>query len=47
LRGPISWTDLSEKWHDALPGVKVEQMLGLAQELEDVEDVTELTGAFA
>jgi 2-methylcitrate dehydratase PrpD len=46
LRGPVTWSDLSEKWHDALPGVDVGRMLALAQSLEEVEDVTELTKAF-
>jgi MmgE/PrpD C-terminal domain len=30
LRGPVTWSDLSEKWHDALPGVDVDRMLSLS-----------------
>jgi 2-methylcitrate dehydratase PrpD len=46
LRGDISWSDLAEKWHDNLPGCDVDAALTLAQRLNDVEDVTELSSMF-
>ncbi len=45
-RGCITWTDLSEKWHDALPDRNVDQMLALARGLDDLEDVSVLSDAF-
>jgi len=47
LRGPVTWSDLSQKWHDALRGVDVDRMLSLAQRLDDLEDVNDLSKAFA
>jgi len=46
LRGPVMWSDLSQKWHDALPGADVDRMLLLAHRLDDLEDVNELSQAF-
>jgi 2-methylcitrate dehydratase PrpD len=45
-RGGVTWADLSEKWRDALPECDVDRMLGLAQRIEDIEDVTELVDLF-
>jgi 2-methylcitrate dehydratase PrpD len=46
-RGGITWTDLSEKWRDALPDRDVERMLALARGLDELEDVSVLSDAFA
>lgn len=46
LRGGPTWDDLSSKWREALPECNVERMLALAQQLEDVEDVSEFLNAF-
>jgi 2-methylcitrate dehydratase PrpD len=46
-RGGVNFDDLSEKWHDALPNADVDRMLVRARSLEDLEDVRELTDAFA
>ena len=45
-RGGVAWSDLSGKWHDLLPGHDVDRTLALAQRLEDLEDVIELSAAF-
>ncbi len=45
-RGGVAWSDLSGKWHDLLPEYDVDRMLALAQRLEDIDDVNELSGAF-
>ena len=45
-RGGVAWSDLSGKWHDGLPEYDVDRMLALAQRLEDLDDVNELSGAF-
>ena len=45
-RGGVTWSDLSEKWHDGLPECDVDRMLTLAQRLEDLEDVNDLSDAF-
>lgn len=46
-RGAVSWSDLSGKWHDLLPGCDVDRMLTLAQRLDDLDDVNELSDAFS
>ncbi|NTJ11830.1 MmgE/PrpD family protein [Rhizobium lusitanum] len=46
-RGDISWDDLAEKWRDALPGCDVEAAMSVAQDLDDLEDVSLLSRAFA
>jgi 2-methylcitrate dehydratase PrpD len=45
-RGGVAWSDLSGKWHDLLPGHDVDRALALAQRLDDIDDVNELSGAF-
>jgi 2-methylcitrate dehydratase PrpD len=45
-RGGVTWADLSEKWRDALPECDIDRMLGLAQRLEELEDVCNLADAF-
>ena len=46
-RGGVAWSDLSGKWHDLLPGHDVDRTLALAQRLEDIDDVHELSNAFS
>lgn len=46
LRGAVSWSDLSEKWHNALRGCEVDRMLTAAQALDDLDDVKDLSDAF-
>jgi 2-methylcitrate dehydratase PrpD len=46
-RGAVAWSDLSGKWHDLLRGSDVDRMLALAQRLEDLEDVNELSDTFS
>jgi 2-methylcitrate dehydratase PrpD len=46
LRGPVSWPDLSEKWHDALREFDVDRMLVLARGLDGLDDVRVLCDAF-
>jgi 2-methylcitrate dehydratase PrpD len=46
LRGGVTWSDLSEKWHNALGECDVDRILALAQRLEDLEDVNDLSEAF-
>jgi 2-methylcitrate dehydratase PrpD len=46
LRGAITWSDLSAKWHDALPGYEVERMITAAQGLDDLDDVKDLSETF-
>jgi 2-methylcitrate dehydratase PrpD len=45
-RGGVAWSDLSAKWHDLLPARDVDRMLALAQRLDDLDDVSELSDAF-
>jgi 2-methylcitrate dehydratase PrpD len=45
-RGELAWADLSAKWHDLLPSCDVDRMLALAQRLDDLDDVNELSDAF-
>jgi 2-methylcitrate dehydratase PrpD len=45
-RGAVAWSDLSGKWHDLLPRYDVDRMLALAQRLDDLDDVNELSSAF-
>lgn len=46
-RGAVTWDDLSEKWHDALPGHDIDRALQLARRLEDLEDARVLADAYA
>ena len=46
-RGDVSWADLAEKWQGSLVGCELEAAMTMAQNLEDVEDVTLLATAFA
>lgn len=46
LRGAVTWDELSKKWHEALPECDIDKILSLAQRLEELEDVNELSGAF-
>jgi 2-methylcitrate dehydratase PrpD len=46
-RGDVSWDELSEKWRGALPGCDVDAAMDLAQNLDELEDVTLLSRAFA
>lgn len=46
-RGGVTWTDLSTKWHDAAEGHNVDSWTALARALDDLEDVTTLSEAFA
>jgi 2-methylcitrate dehydratase PrpD len=46
-RGGVTWADLSEKWHEGLPEYDVDRMLALAQGLDELDDVNELSNAFA
>jgi 2-methylcitrate dehydratase PrpD len=46
LRGAVTWSDLSEKWHDALRECEVDRMLAVAQGLDDLDDVKDLSDAF-
>jgi 2-methylcitrate dehydratase PrpD len=46
-RGGLSWADLSGKWHEGLPECDVDRMVALAQQLDEIEDVTEFLDAFA
>ena len=46
-RGGVSWVDLAEKWHDGLADYDVDRMIALARSLEGIEDVRDLTDAFA
>jgi 2-methylcitrate dehydratase PrpD len=46
-RGAVTWSDLSEKWHDALPQCNVDQMMVLARGLDDLVDVRVLSDAFS
>ena len=45
-RGGVAWCDLSGKWHDLLPAHDVDRTLALAQRLDDLDDVNELSAAF-
>lgn len=45
-RGGVSWSDLSEKWHDGLPEYDIDRMLTLAQRLEELDDVSEFVSVF-
>ncbi|MCI0143000.1 MmgE/PrpD family protein [Arthrobacter bambusae] len=45
-RGGTTWPELTAKWEQALPGADVRRMLALAQRLDDLDDVCELTEAF-
>jgi 2-methylcitrate dehydratase PrpD len=47
LRGAVTWDELSKKWHEALPECDIHKILSLAQRLEELEDVNELSGEFA
>jgi 2-methylcitrate dehydratase PrpD len=47
LRGGVTWSDLSEKWHAALPNYEVGWMLILAQRLDELDDVRELSDVLA
>jgi 2-methylcitrate dehydratase PrpD len=46
-RGDVSWDELSEKWRGALPGCDVDAAMDHAQNLDELEDVTLLSRAFA
>ena len=45
-RGGVTWSDLSEQWHETLPECDVDRMLGLAQRLEELEEVSDLVNTF-
>ncbi len=45
-RGGVTWSDLRSKWQEGLPGCDVDSMVGLAQRLDDLADVRELSAAF-
>lgn len=45
-RGGATWEGLSEKWHDGLPECDVDRIIALGRGLDELEDVTILTGAF-
>ncbi len=45
-RGGVTWSDLSEKWTDGLPGHDVARMIALTRRLEELDDVNELVLAF-
>jgi len=47
LRPGLEWSDLSQKWHDALPDADVDRMLTLAEDVEDLDDANALLEAFA
>jgi 2-methylcitrate dehydratase PrpD len=47
LRGGVTWSDLSEKWHAALPNYDVDRMLTLAQQLDELDDIKELSNVLA
>ena len=44
-RGGLTWSQLAAKWHEGLPECDVDKMLSLAQQLDDVEDVSEFLDA--
>jgi 2-methylcitrate dehydratase PrpD len=44
-RGGVSWDDLTGKWHEGLPECDVDKFVGLAQRLDEVEDVGTLLDA--
>lgn len=46
LRGAVSWDELSKKWQDALPECDIDRILSLAQRLDELDDINELSGAF-
>jgi 2-methylcitrate dehydratase PrpD len=46
LRGGIGWSDLSEKWKDGLPECDIGRVIALADGLENLPDVRELSDAF-
>jgi 2-methylcitrate dehydratase PrpD len=46
-RGRVTWTELEDKWRDGLPGCDVGKMVGLAQRLDDIDDVRVFADAFA
>ncbi len=45
-RGGVTWDELAVKWHQGLPDCNVERMIAAARNLEDLDDVDELTAAF-
>ncbi len=46
-RGPVSWDDLSSKWHEALPQCDVHRMVEMARKLEDLHDVNTFVALFS
>ena len=47
LRGGVTWPDLSDKWHDALKDCQAGPWIALAERLDNLEDTSQLTEAFA
>ena len=45
-RGGVSWSDLSQKWHDGLPRYDIDRVIALGQRLEELDDVSELVREF-
>jgi len=45
-RGGATWEGLSQKWHDGLPECDVDRIISLGRGLDDLDDVSILTGAF-
>lgn len=46
-RGEPTWSELAEKWRDALPGVDTDAWIRSAAQLEDVDDVGKFAAQFA
>ncbi|MFD4351248.1 MmgE/PrpD family protein [Nocardia sp. NPDC058518] len=46
-RGGVTWAELSGKWHDGLPDRDVDRIIALGRDLDSLDDVTTLTGAFS
>ncbi len=46
LRGGATWPELAAKWREGLPECDNERMLGLAQRMHELDDVSELLDAF-
>jgi 2-methylcitrate dehydratase PrpD len=45
-RGGVTWSDLSEKWHDALPECDIDRLIAIARGLDDLDHVRVLIDAF-
>ena len=47
MRGGVTWSDLSEKWHAGLPNYDVDGILIMARRLDELDEVKDLSDLLA